>query len=481
MPPAAPQQDVRSQRQRPQEAHRPEYAPQFARYSGADHQSAHQHQRPAQDAYAPPHAQRAAPTVPHHHGNQAEGQYWPQQGERIDPRAPRQAQARPQHVYDEPYHAPREASPDPSRMPPVTADDYDRQQGGYHDDQYDLRADHEPEGEEYEEEFEDERPPRRRGLVYAAAFLSAIAIGAGAAVGYKLLFSDKGSLNAKPISNISSPKTPTKAPAPENRIVAELKKEAVRPSDTMTAPTPPPPAATTTETTPPTAPPPRVPGLIVQRPPAPPALKEEAPVVTETQPSQPTTKMVKTVPITKDGVPVVQPVAPPQQKQVEVVSTRATAPKNVELAEPTAPPVPPARVQAPPKAPTPPKTQVAVTPPPVDADATEVPIAKKRPPPPKTPVATKPPQNTTTTSTAGFVAVLSSQKSRSDALRAFADLQQKFPGVLSDKQPEVQAADLESGHWERLVVGPPASRESAKDVCDKLAAAGYKGCWVKPY
>ncbi|KAB2849131.1 MAG: hypothetical protein F9K44_08890 [Hyphomicrobiaceae bacterium] len=463
------QQDPRSGRPRQPEQQRPEYAPQFARYSGVTDQRRatsypQQPPVPPPEPYAPP---RAPQQAAHYAPDQGDGQYWARQGERYDGHG--QTNAVPQHAYEEAYRAPHDAA-----HAPLTAEEYD-ERGGYHGDQHQpLRADHEPEGEEYEEEFEDEEPPRRRGLIYAAAFLSAIAIGAGAAVGYKLLFSDKGSLNAKPISTISSPKTPTKGPAPETKTkVADTKKEAVRPSDTMT--TPPAPLVPTS-----TQPPPRVPGLIVQRPPAPP-VKDEPPVTTaETQPTQPATKMVKTVPFTRDGVPVVPPVEPPQQKPIDVLATKTTEPpKNVELAEQT-PPVPPARLQAPPKS-TPPKTRVAVAPqPPPDTDA-EAPIVKKRPPLPKAPAAPKQPANTTTTSTAGFVAVLSSQKSRGDALRAFADLQQKYPAVLSDKQPEVQAADLDSGHWERLVVGPPASRESAKVVCEKLAAAGYKGCWVKPY
>src|SRR5262245_60242887 len=47
-----------------------------------------------------------------------------------------------------------------------------------------------------------------------------------------------------------------------------------------------------------------------------------------------------------------------------------------------------------------------------------------------------------TASTSGYVAVLSSQKSRMDALKAFADLQQKYGDVLSSKTPDVQEANL---------------------------------------
>ena len=62
--------------------------------------------------------------------------------------------------------------------------------------------------------------------------------------------------------------------------------------------------------------------------------------------------------------------------------------------------------------------------------------------------------------------MLSSQKSRMDALKAFADLQQKYGDVLASKTPDVQEANLgEKGIWYRLVVGPPGSRDAATGVC----------------
>jgi hypothetical protein len=84
---------------------------------------------------------------------------------------------------------------------------------------------------------------------------------------------------------------------------------------------------------------------------------------------------------------------------------------------------------------------------------------------------------------AGYVAVLSSQKSRVDALKVFADLQQKYGDVLGGKTPDVQEADLTArglGIMYRLVVGPPGSREAASGVCSKLRTAG-QDCWVKEY
>ncbi len=84
----------------------------------------------------------------------------------------------------------------------------------------------------------------------------------------------------------------------------------------------------------------------------------------------------------------------------------------------------------------------------------------------------------------GFVAVLASvpasASSRMDAMQQYADLQQRFGGVLASKSPDVVEAKLgEKGTFHRLVVGPPGSRESAGAVCSQLKAAGYTAdCWV---
>jgi hypothetical protein len=88
------------------------------------------------------------------------------------------------------------------------------------------------------------------------------------------------------------------------------------------------------------------------------------------------------------------------------------------------------------------------------------------------------------TTGAGYVAVLSSQKTRVGALSVFADLQQKYRDVLQDKTPDVQEADLSArglGTMYRLVVGPPGSRDAASGVCSQLKTAGYQGCWVTAY
>ncbi|MBX9684766.1 MAG: SPOR domain-containing protein [Hyphomicrobium sp.] len=86
----------------------------------------------------------------------------------------------------------------------------------------------------------------------------------------------------------------------------------------------------------------------------------------------------------------------------------------------------------------------------------------------------------------GYVAVLASvprsSSSRMDALKRFADMQQKYASALTGKTPDVAEANLGTkGAYHRLVVGPPASREQASSLCTQLKAQGYNDCWVTSY
>ncbi len=91
---------------------------------------------------------------------------------------------------------------------------------------------------------------------------------------------------------------------------------------------------------------------------------------------------------------------------------------------------------------------------------------------------------TTTASTGGsgtFVAALISTKTREEALKTFANLHQTYPD-LQDKVPDVREVDRgEKGIWQRLVVGPPGSKEAVADLCKKLKGQGLKDCWVTQY
>lgn len=102
------------------------------------------------------------------------------------------------------------------------------------------------------------------------------------------------------------------------------------------------------------------------------------------------------------------------------------------------------------------------------------------------PAATSNSVATTGNGANGFVAVLASVPrsgtSRMDALKRFADMQQKYASVLQGKTPDVAEANLGTkGAYHRLVVGPPGSREQASDVCAQLKSQGYADCWVTAY
>jgi hypothetical protein len=163
------------------------------------------------------------------------------------------------------------------------------------------------------------------------------------------------------------------------------------------------------------------------------------------------------------------------------------APPPVQAPPVQAPPVQAPPVQAPPVQA--PRVAVAEEEAPVVAAS---PPAKTRKPPaqqiaglgaPKPP-APPPVPREPSAGGQGFVAVLKSEKSQIDAMKTFADMQQRYPDVLGDKSFDVQEADLSSrnlGTMYRVVVGPPSSHNAATGICSQLKAAGYAGCWVKEW
>jgi hypothetical protein len=166
------------------------------------------------------------------------------------------------------------------------------------------------------------------------------------------------------------------------------------------------------------------------------------------------------------------------------------SPGSARVQIPSPPPMMPAKAVAP--AGPPPVKIVSSAPPPAALPPAAPAVSESAPPPPapkrtaavapQREQAPRPAAPVATSSTGGYVAVLSSQKSRMDALKVFADLQQKYSGVLSSKTPDVQEANLgDKGIWYRAVVGPPASRDAASGVCSQLKSAGYTGCWVTAY
>jgi sporulation related protein len=173
------------------------------------------------------------------------------------------------------------------------------------------------------------------------------------------------------------------------------------------------------------------------------------------------------------------------------VTTAAVPPQKPEAAPASKPAAtPPASKHAKAKAATPPPP-----PPAAEADAaagveeTPAPVAKPPAAPKKQVTAANPaaaPAVSASAGANGYVVVLASipasGSSRLDALKRFADMQQKYGTVLANKTPEVQEANLgDKGMFNRLLVGPPGSRASATALCTELKAAGYKDCWVAAY
>jgi len=101
--------------------------------------------------------------------------------------------------------------------------------------------------------------------------------------------------------------------------------------------------------------------------------------------------------------------------------------------------------------------------------------------PPVTPVLA-PPSPTLSNDAKRFVPVVFTHKDRGTALRAFAELQRRYPMLMAHRQSELQSVDTgRNGIWYRLVVLPAGPHQEASETCGRLQAAGYDRCWVKPY
>ncbi len=170
--------------------------------------------------------------------------------------------------------------------------------------------------------------------------------------------------------------------------------------------------------------------------------------------------------VTTAAVPPQKPAAAPASKTV--VNPPA---KHAKAKAATPPPAPAAEADA---------AAIEETP----APAAKAPAAAKKQVAAADPGAAAPTAGSSGTN--GYVVVLASipasGNSRLDALKRFADMQQKYGAVLANKTPEVQEANLgDKGMFNRLLVGPPGSRTQASQLCTELKAAGYKDCWVTAY
>lgn len=175
---------------------------------------------------------------------------------------------------------------------------------------------------------------------------------------------------------------------------------------------------------------------------------------------------------TATGTPTAQaPAAAPPQ-------VPAAAPPGQPLAQ--AIPQPAAQQQA---APT---TTASTTPAPApQQQAAVAPPAALAPPPVQKPqVPAAPQQAAAQPAAAGaagsYVVQVAARKSQTDALAAFADIQQKYPRLLSGYRPIIKRADLgNKGVWYRLNVGPVESKQVASSLCGQLKNAGMRSCIVR--
>lgn len=315
--------------------------------------------------------------------------------------------------------------------------------------------------DEYDEEYEDDEPRSgvSRLMMIAAALVGAIVVGAGLAFGYKTFLGPDAKIAAGP---------------PVVRGDSQAGK--VRPSD---------------------------PGgrqfghsdsKMLGR------MSDQGRKTANTNPDG--SRRVSTLQIGRDGTVYNQGAAPlpsgapPKQPVVSVpgltivdgfAGQRAAADRARQAAvrQPIVVSPPKAQVNA--LSPVRPALPKKTSPPPV---AKVTPVAPRKPPvarkttPPARPTAA--PVVPRSTGGNGYVAVLASVPvsgtSRLDALKTFADIQQNYGSVLGNRTPDVREANLgEKGRYHRLMVGPPASRESANALCKQLKSAGYASCWITAY
>jgi hypothetical protein len=327
-------------------------------------------------------------------------------------------------------------------------------------------AEHGADGEYYPDEYADdgEIEPRRgpRAIVVVGALIAAIGLGGGLAYGYKSLTNGSSAGGKLPILRADG--APAKAlPAdPGGRQIAHTDKKFINRLTEDRAPARPVPVSI--------LPPPeserdsgdggtrRVPTLVVNRD------GTLAPTSSVPNPSPPPVGRVPGMVIEglapRASAP--PPPPPPLRAQIAEEAKPDAPPRRVASAQPTVVADPPAVASVQPRVTPEPKRRAPVVrqaPPRPTADATPAPAA-----------------------TTGYVAVLSSRRSHMDALKSFADIQQKHSGVLQGRTPDVREANLgEKGIWYRVVVGPPGSRDSANSVCSKLKSEGYSGCWIMTY
>lgn len=78
------------------------------------------------------------------------------------------------------------------------------------------------------------------------------------------------------------------------------------------------------------------------------------------------------------------------------------------------------------------------------------------------------------------VAVVATHQDSQVARQMFLKLKERFPDILGSSEAELEAITAQDGAtWHRVSLIPPVPRAEAKDLCKRLRAGGYAGCWVR--
>ena len=328
-----------------------------------------------------------------------------------------------------------------------------------------------PDSEEFDD-YEYEEPRRRRGLLISLALIGAIVAGGGLAYAYKIIVGPSASGTPPVIKADTRPaKSQPEDPGGRQFAHSDSKLMGRLGSDSSSSSTSGSARASTLDSNETGVR--RVPTIVVGR---------DGSIAPPTEPRlpPPTVSVPGMTIVNGFGLPPVQP--PEREERVEAaqVPPAPQVPQIIARADPQ--PSPSAAESAS-------RQSVDVPPLPVRS-ATVTPASTSSRQAAPQPKAAQPAPRQTASAPAqksqpvGYVAVLASQKSRIDALKTFADLQQKYAHVLRNKIPDVQEADLSArglGTMYRVVVGPPGSREAAADLCGQLKSAGFEGCWITTY
>lgn len=373
-----------------------------------------------------------------------------QGGQQHDPYAPQQWGQGDPRGYDLGNYMPNGA-----QQPYPPADPSPFAQGGPNHDPYAQQQGYAEPDAEYDDEFADEETSGRgrRWMFIVAALVGAVGVGGALAYTYKSFVAPNGGRVplVKADNNVKTRPDSRSAATNDKRAQGRLGEDAGQ--QNMAAATP----------------------------------ETQDDRSGSDEPGGP--RRVRTIPITPGGGPPAGIQVAPQgatPPSIPGIMLENVGPRGQQPPQRVVPQQPPQRVTIgqPPPGVAPPLVQTDEPPPARRVPAPPPQVAKAPPPAAPRAAPAPPPQPPAANTGAGYVAVLSSQKSRMDALKVFADLQQKYGSALSGKTPDVQEADLSArglGTVYRLVVGPPGSRDAASGICNQIKAAGHKDCWVNAY